>query len=478
VPAALLDATTRITAGTAAGAVSVKVALLTEGVLKAMLFAKLKSAAALVLGLALLGAAGGWTYSGQFGGTDPAAGDKPASPEPPAKAGTTPAPPGGLFEARRGLVTAVDPSGLVQITLGTDDKIEVGQLLDVYRLQPKPAYLGRVKVIEARVRDCVARPAVQVDGRPIAVGDHATDELFKDVTRAAGLEPPTAPAGDSKPAPKVDREGIVTRVDRVNNYVEISLGSDDGVKEGQLLHVYRLKPKLAYLGRIKVHITLDRSSFARSVELTVGVVIDTGDRVRDTALPMPPPVNPTDAKQSPPGVTKTPLTGDKTPAARTDPRPTVERFLAAALAGKMNDAHGLLHPSLPKDRVEAIKGATPKPPPLALVQVDCDGDEALAISAAFDRAGATGSNASGFGGSGPNVLGAAAGRLGRFVVKLKRATPAQMESGWFASDWLIADVHSRDADAALTELIDFLGRHPTSQPAASGPTTPANQKSP
>jgi RNA polymerase sigma factor (sigma-70 family) len=83
VPASLLLATTRaaivLTASqTVAGVVSVKVAALTDGVLKAMFIAKLKTTCAVLCGVAALGlGTGGLMYQARAGGADP---DKDGTP--------------------------------------------------------------------------------------------------------------------------------------------------------------------------------------------------------------------------------------------------------------------------------------------------------------------------------------------------------------------------------------------------------------
>jgi hypothetical protein len=47
-------------------------------------------------------------------------------------------------------------------------------------------------------------------------------------------------------------EGIVMKVDNVGKYVEISVGSDDGLRKGHRLQVYRVKPQGKYVGQIEI----------------------------------------------------------------------------------------------------------------------------------------------------------------------------------------------------------------------------------
>ena len=45
-------------------------------------------------------------------------------------------------------------------------------------------------------------------------------------------------------------EGVVTKVD--GTHVEISVGSNSGLRRNQILHVYRVKPAKRYLGKIEL----------------------------------------------------------------------------------------------------------------------------------------------------------------------------------------------------------------------------------
>jgi hypothetical protein len=316
-----------------------------------MLIAKLQTMATLVLSVALLAAAaGGLAYSGEG---DPAAGVNAAP--------SFTSEPAGVEQAGSrpldGIVTSVNAGGLVLISLGSDDGLEVGQDLDIYRLQPKPLYVGRAQVREVRAQTCVAQMRIGVNGVQVTAGDRAAvRELLKG-------------PGEKRYAAQ-------------------------------------------------------------------GPTPSTGQQGGSAASPRP------------------------------DVRTTVERFLAAVSAGKIDAARPLLHPALGKGRVDALTGVIPaatssstgssgggaatssgsigtarQVPSVMLVQVD--GQDALAITGPC-----TGSN----------------GRSGRIVIRLKRATADQVASGWFAGDWLIRDVDLQNADAALTDVVDFLNRHPASRP--------------
>ncbi|MBY0524548.1 MAG: hypothetical protein K2R98_14180 [Gemmataceae bacterium] len=72
----------------------------------------------------------------------------------------------------KGRVTAVDAeSGQVTISVGKDAGLEKGQTLGVYRLKPKPVYVGMLRIVEVKKTEAIGKltsrgadaPAVQVD---------------------------------------------------------------------------------------------------------------------------------------------------------------------------------------------------------------------------------------------------------------------------------------------------------------------------
>jgi hypothetical protein len=64
----------------------------------------------------------------------------------------------------KGLVTAVREDGLVEVSIGTDNGIKVGHTLEVYRLKPKPEYLGTIKILDAQKNKAVGRVLKPHDG--------------------------------------------------------------------------------------------------------------------------------------------------------------------------------------------------------------------------------------------------------------------------------------------------------------------------
>lgn len=74
-----------------------------------------------------------------------------------------------------GSVMRSDETGLMQISLGSDDGLQRGHTLELFRLNPA-AYLGRVKVIEVNPKDAVAQPVGQLNGKP-GKGDKVASQI-------------------------------------------------------------------------------------------------------------------------------------------------------------------------------------------------------------------------------------------------------------------------------------------------------------
>jgi chromosome segregation ATPase len=94
--------------------------------------------------------------------------------------------------------------------------------------------------------------------------------------KLARAESPTSGNGratrdpNAKNPPAVFVKGVVTKVLKDRGLVEVSIGSDDGVNEGNTLEVYRLKPKPEYLGTIKILEAFEHKAVGRIIR-TAGV---------------------------------------------------------------------------------------------------------------------------------------------------------------------------------------------------------------
>jgi hypothetical protein len=71
-----------------------------------------------------------------------------------------------------GTVREVDAkNGLVIVTVGADQGLRAGHTLEVYRLQPKPMYLGTIKIVQVQANEAVARPVKALAAETIRKGD-------------------------------------------------------------------------------------------------------------------------------------------------------------------------------------------------------------------------------------------------------------------------------------------------------------------
>ncbi len=80
----------------------------------------------------------------------------------------------------KGLVKKVGEDGLLVINIGTDNGLQVGHTLEVFRATPQPKYLGSIQVLDVTPRQAVARPigAMRIHG--IEVGDQVTSKILQE----------------------------------------------------------------------------------------------------------------------------------------------------------------------------------------------------------------------------------------------------------------------------------------------------------
>jgi len=77
--------------------------------------------------------------------------------------------------------------------------------------------------------------------------------ILQTAVRKAGLNVDSVMRGGLQPTvARNDVEGEVTKVDTRNRTIEISVGSDDGLNEGNELEIYRYTPTPDYLGRLRI----------------------------------------------------------------------------------------------------------------------------------------------------------------------------------------------------------------------------------
>jgi hypothetical protein len=80
----------------------------------------------------------------------------------------------------KGTVKKVDPDGLVQISLGSDQGIKVNHTLEVYRLKPQADYLGLIRIVDVKHHEAVGRMvrgSSAATRGPVRVGDQVSSTL-------------------------------------------------------------------------------------------------------------------------------------------------------------------------------------------------------------------------------------------------------------------------------------------------------------
>ena len=135
-----------------------------------------------------------------------------------------------------------------------------------------------------RLEDLVFSKDVEIR-RIVEKHSTALDELalWRRAAQVVGLKPdPRELAGQQDPPPLVYGKVLDVKPDPQGSdydYIEISLGADDGLLKGHELHVYTTKERGKYLGKIRiVHTTADRA-VAVLIDKTRNGRIERGDDV-------------------------------------------------------------------------------------------------------------------------------------------------------------------------------------------------------
>jgi hypothetical protein len=80
-----------------------------------------------------------------------------------------------------GEIKAVDEKGeLVTINIGSKTGLKKGHNLFLYRLKPKPLFLGEIRILDVNETEAVARPKLQSKTIVITVGDKVSSDLKGD----------------------------------------------------------------------------------------------------------------------------------------------------------------------------------------------------------------------------------------------------------------------------------------------------------
>jgi RNA polymerase sigma-70 factor (ECF subfamily) len=258
-----------------AGLVSTSAAALTEGVLNAMLFVKIGTAAAVVLAAsALVGGAAVWGYqdaAGSAGGAGrpaPSANPSASGPDEPVAANTADS--GRLSEPYIAKLVQLLNSARAKQGMGSNEKvhqdvIRIEHVVGEWKLALEKDLgwdvdLGLFKMQDGRLHVRPVQPGTRASSdRPLAAPQGASredgsqrrlDDLERKVDRILqALEKQgQVGAGNLEPLPRHDPptlpaklQGTVSKVDATNKRVEITLGSDDGLVVGHELYIYRTR---------------------------------------------------------------------------------------------------------------------------------------------------------------------------------------------------------------------------------------------
>jgi hypothetical protein len=82
-------------------------------------------------------------------------------------------------ENLQGIVQQVSKEGHIVVSLGSEKGLQPGHTLEVYRLKPKPTYLGRIKIEHVQPAASIAKLLTQINELAIQEGDHVTDSLIQ-----------------------------------------------------------------------------------------------------------------------------------------------------------------------------------------------------------------------------------------------------------------------------------------------------------
>lgn len=171
-----------------------------------------------------------------------------------------------------GLVTATPAGGTIEISLGSDDGLQKGHRLEVYRQNGTALVpLAHVEVVQAAKDKAVCKVDPKSLSGPIRKDDRVTSG---DPTMT---EPSVGRSNLDQPPHLVD--GTVLSAAAAGE-VKISFGARHGLKPGHCLEVYRLTGGQGiYIGRIEVVKTEAQTSICRSILELARDTVRQGDRI-------------------------------------------------------------------------------------------------------------------------------------------------------------------------------------------------------
>src|SRR5258708_38018323 len=82
-------------------------------------------------------------------------------------------------EATEGIrKTSEAKSGLATVSIGSDAGFSKGTSLYLYRLSPKPLFLGELKIVEVNHHEAVGRPVMAQRGGQLQPGDIVASQIM------------------------------------------------------------------------------------------------------------------------------------------------------------------------------------------------------------------------------------------------------------------------------------------------------------
>jgi len=79
----------------------------------------------------------------------------------------------------KGTIKATDPqSGLVTVNLGSDSGLSKGNTLHVYRLTPRPTYVGVLRIMDVRPNEAIGKLTSSARPNAIQVGDEVASKIL------------------------------------------------------------------------------------------------------------------------------------------------------------------------------------------------------------------------------------------------------------------------------------------------------------
>ncbi len=265
-----------------AGTVSAPVAALTEGVIKAMLWTRLKLTAAVLLVAGIVGT-GGLVY--QSRAQPPADGTDPFRAQPPVTVDRLEEKAERLRQELEELNRQLDRLRKAKQAELTAQQKQALDLIErgVTALKKSTPAGPRQKVVDD-FDAAVKKLKADLQNPPLPKAPRLPD----DRVRPLGPTPYPPPLSPSKPGeenPPRDRvEGRILSTDPDGTLVKLSVGSDSGLKRGHTLKAFRMTGQGQYLGVIEILSVTPDESVGRPVKRPLSP-LKVGDRVASQILP-------------------------------------------------------------------------------------------------------------------------------------------------------------------------------------------------